>query len=125
MTGNGRMHAWMAALTETGTGVLMVLGLLTPFAAAGMTGIMFVAFWTHRTKWFVFKEGVEYNVVVVAVVATIATLSAGRWSLDHAFGIDDNLAGWTGMLIAVLLGIGGGALQLAAFYRPQPKEATA
>src|SRR6478735_2775745 len=79
MTGNGRAHAWMAALTETGTGVLMVLGLLTPFAAAGITGIMFVAFWTHKTKWFVFKEGVEYNVVVAVVVAVIATFGGGEW----------------------------------------------
>ena len=120
------MHAWMAALTETGTGVLMVLGLLTPFAAAGITGIMFVAFWTHRTKWFVFKEGVEYNVVVAVVVAAIATFSAGEWSLDHAIGwIADDLAGWTGMAISVLVGIGVAALQLAVFYRPGPKAAEA
>ena len=93
MQGNGRMHAWMAALTETGTGVLMVLGCSHPFAAAGITGIMFVAFWTHRTKWFVFKEGVEYNVVVAVVVAAIATFSGGEWSLDHAIGLDRRAGG--------------------------------
>jgi putative oxidoreductase len=118
MTGNGRVHAWTAALTETGTGVLMVLGLITPFAAAGIIGIMFVAFWTHRTKWFVFKEGVEYNVVVAVTVTVIATFGGGEWSLDHALGWMDGFSGWTGMLIAVLLGIGGAALQLAVFYRP-------
>ena len=40
MTGDGKMHAWAAAVTEMGSGVLLVLGLLTPFAAAGLVGVM-------------------------------------------------------------------------------------
>ena len=38
----GMLHAWAAAITEMGTGVMIMLGLLTPFAAAGMVGVMVV-----------------------------------------------------------------------------------
>src|SRR5947209_14750444 len=46
----GVVHAWVASLTEVGAGVLLVLGLLTPVAAAGVTGTMLVAWIPHRLK---------------------------------------------------------------------------
>ena len=55
---------FMSTATEIGVGVLMVAGLLTGFAAAGIIGIMFLAFWTvHRAAGFFItsfmKEGIE------------------------------------------------------------------
>lgn len=118
----GKVNAWAAALTETTTGVLMTLGLLTPFAGAGMVGVMLVAWFTHRGEFFVFKDGWEYNFVIAAVAVGIATLGAGGWSLDGLLGIDDDLAGWLGFAIAAGLGIAAGLATLAAFYRPDPQS---
>src|SRR5579859_4520613 len=37
-----RVHAYVATLTEIGSGVLLLLGLLVPLAAAGVLGTMLV-----------------------------------------------------------------------------------
>ena len=39
----GILHAWIASLTELGAGALLMLGLLTPLAGAGVVGMMLVA----------------------------------------------------------------------------------
>ena len=57
----------------------------------------------------------------------IATVGVGRISLDYALfrttGLYDYLHGWWGLVIAVVLGLGGGIGQLAIFYRP-PRQAS-
>lgn len=116
----GRVNAWAAALTETTSGVLMTLGLLTPFAAAGMVGVMVVAWFTHRGVFFVFKDGWEYNFVIGAVAVAVGTLGPGAWSLDDLLGIADDLNGWLGFGIAAGLGIVAGLGTIAVFYRPDP-----
>src|ERR1700681_1622968 len=51
----GRRRALMAGLAETGGGLLLALGLLTPFAAAVVFGVMLVAaFSVHIKKGFRF-----------------------------------------------------------------------
>ena len=45
-----KANAWIAALTEIGSGALLALGLLTPLAAAGMVAIMVVALITTHIK---------------------------------------------------------------------------
>jgi putative oxidoreductase len=118
------IHAWMASVTEIGAGVLLVLGLLTPLAAAGVVGVMLVA-WiaNHRGNgFFIFRpgEGWEYVMVLTVVGLVIAALGPGRWSLDNVLGIDDDLAGLTGLAIAAVAGGGGAALLLALTWRPRP-----
>ena len=44
----GILHAWMASLVEIGAGGLLVLGLLTPLAGAGVVGVMLVAWITNH-----------------------------------------------------------------------------
>src|ERR1039458_2542347 len=58
----GRMHAWTASLTEVGSGALLVAGLLTPMAAAGVVGVMLVAWITNHAKngFFIFRPGEGY-----------------------------------------------------------------
>ncbi len=113
-------QARLAAATEWGAGLLFAVGLLTPFAAAGMIGLMLVAIYTSHLKngFFVFKQGQgwEYCASIAAVALAVATVGAGEWSLDEAF--DLHFEDWTGALIALVLGVGGGVAQLAAFYRP-------
>ena len=49
----------LAASTEIGAGLLFAAGLLTPFAAAGMIGVMVVAGWSahRRNGFFIFPRG--------------------------------------------------------------------
>jgi putative oxidoreductase len=116
----GRLHAQLASGTEMLTGVMLAIGLLTPFASAGIIGVMVVAGWVvHRSNgFFIVKDGWEYTFIVGLMALLVAGLGPGRWSVDHALGIVDDLQGWVGLAIALVLGIGGGAAQLAAFYRP-------
>ena len=121
----GKVHAALAACTEMGVGALLVVGLVTPVAAAGLIGLMVVAFWTvHRDKGFMITgEGWEYVALIAVMGLVCAMLGPGRISLDAALDIADNLDGWTGMWIALLLGLGAGIAQLLLFFRPlQPAD---
>ena len=117
------VQARLAASTEMGAGVLFALGLLTPFAAAGMIGVMVVATWAaHRHNgFFIFREGQgwEYTVSIAVVAWSVATIGPGEASVDHAIGLDWTAwDGWVGAVIAGVLGVGGGIAQLALCYRP-------
>ncbi len=118
----GRLHANLASTTEMATGVMLALGLLTPLAAAGIVGVMVVAGWTvHRANgFFIVKDGWEYTFVVALMAVAIAGLGPGEWSLDEALGLVDDWNGFTGLAVALILGIAGGIGQLAAFFRPPP-----
>ncbi len=118
----GVLHAWMASIVEIVAGVLLIVGLLTPLAAAGVVGVMVVAWITnHRTNgFFIFRPGEGWEYVMNLTVAGIAlsALGAGELSLDHVLEID--LAGSTGLLIGLVAGVGGGVALLAGFWRPAP-----
>ena len=116
----GKVHATLAAGTEMGVGVLLVLGLLTQLAAAGLIALMVVAFWTvHRDKGFMITgEGWEYVALIAAMSLVTAILGPGRISLDYELDIAHRLDGTTGLGIALLLGVGAGAAQLLLFFRP-------
>lgn len=124
----GRLHAWAAACTEMGAGALLAVGLLTPFAAAGLIGIMVVASRTdHRGAFFMFKNGWEYVMILGFLAWGIAALGPGRYSLDDVLGIADDLTrDWRGAVIAAVLGLGAGVLMLLVFHRPPaPDDASA
>jgi putative oxidoreductase len=118
-----KLHAWLASVTEIGGGFALIVGLLTPFAAAGVVGVMFVA-WAinHRGNgFFIFHpgEGWEYVMTLGIVGLAIGAIGPGTWSLDEAIGLSNDLTGTTGLLIAAVGGIGGGAALLAACWRPE------
>jgi putative oxidoreductase len=103
----GRLHAWMAGGTEFLGGLLIALGLGTPFAAAALIGVMTAAVLTvHlRNGFFVSANGYEYNLVLAATVFTLAGIGAGNWSLDAALDLNLAGAGWAlGALAAGVLG---------------------
>src|SRR5207248_11053241 len=87
----GVLHAWLASLPELGAGALLVVGLLTPLAGAGVVGVMAVAWITnHRGNgFFIFRpgEGWEYVMTLTATGLALGALGAGRRSLDRAIGI--------------------------------------
>lgn len=123
----GMFHARIAATTEMAAGLGLAVGLLTPIPAAGFVALMFVAAWTvHKANgFFIVKEGWEYNLVLAASAVGIATIGAGKLSLDHVLfsgsSVYEYLHGWWGLLIALVLGLAGGIGQLAIFYRPPAK----
>jgi putative oxidoreductase len=112
------LHARVAAVTEIGAGVAMTLGLLTGLVSAAFVGLMVVAARTdHRGKgYFVFKGGWEYVALVAMVAVGLAATGPGRWSLDHAFGLDVAGAWWA--VVAAVLGVGAALGMLAVAYRP-------
>src|SRR3954469_6099811 len=85
----GWLHAWTASLTELGSGVLLLLGLATPLACAGVVGTMLVALITNHLKngFFIFRPGEGYEYVMSLTLAAIglAGVGPGEWSLDNAF----------------------------------------
>jgi putative oxidoreductase len=108
------MHGWLNSMrfrggwlpvllivtAELGGGIALALGLLTPLAALGVVTAMMVAVWTvHKAKGFWNGNGgYEFNLLIVAAGAALAGTGPGRFSLDRAFGWDDNLSGvWWGV----------------------------
>jgi putative oxidoreductase len=103
----GKLHAWAGGTAEFLGGLLIALGLVTPFAAAALIAVMTVAVLTvHlRNGFFVSNSGYEYNLVLAAAVFALAGVGAGEWSLDNALGMDLAGTGWAlGALGAGVLG---------------------
>lgn len=124
MKPNGTVHAYMASLTEMGTGVLLLVGLLSPLAAAGLMSTMLVAGWTvHRKAFLITKNGYEHVLQLAAAAFAIGALGPGTWSLDEVFGLNETFYdGWLGFGLTVGIGIGAGLLLLLACYRPPAKQ---
>jgi putative oxidoreductase len=120
----GIVHAWLASITELVCGPLLILGLLTPLAAAGVVGVMLVALSTNHWKngFFIFRPGEGYEYVMNLGVAALALAGtgAGQWSIDYALELD--IAGLKGFVVVGVLGVGGALLLLAVAWRPPRKE---
>ena len=125
----GQFHAWNVTLTEVGVGVLLIAGLLTPLAYGGLCALMLVALFTNHLKqgfWInQSPEGWEYVGTVAALSIALGTLGPGLWSLDHVFGLDFPFQNGTALLISALLGLGGTAVFLLAFWRRPAKDESA
>ena len=117
----GRLHAALAAGSEVAAGLALAAGFLTAPAAAGLVGLMAVAFWVaHRGKgFFVMNDGWEYTAVLATVAVVIAMLGPGDLSLDAAAGIAEVMDGWVGLAVSLGGGLVAAALLLAVFYRPR------
>ena len=120
---------WFASTaTEIGVGVLLIIGLATSLAAAGLVAVMTVAFWTvHRSVgfWVTARpdEGWEYVLVLGTVGAAIAIGGPGEFSIDAMLGIEDLLNGWAGAAL-VAGGVVAAAAQIAIFFRPNEAAGT-
>jgi putative oxidoreductase len=122
---NAAMSARLSAFGELMIGAGMLTGLLVPVAAAALVATMLVAFWSiHRfAGFFVFHrpdEGYEYVVTLSLAGLVLAVTDGGAISLDHLFGLDESLGGWTGAWIWAA-GLAAGAGQLALFWRKPGK----
>jgi putative oxidoreductase len=102
----------MAGLAETGGGLLLALGLLTPFAAAVVFGVMLVAaFSVHMKKgFFITGGGYEYTLVLGVAALTLAFTGPGSLSVDALLRYNDSGASWG--TAAFVIGVLGGIVQL-------------
>ncbi|HUP87194.1 MAG TPA: DoxX family protein [Acidimicrobiales bacterium] len=108
-----RRQALMAGGTELLGGLALACGLMTPFAAAGIIGVMAVAGVAgHGGKgFFITRGGWEYCVVLAGAAAVLAFTGPGDFSIDHLIGFDGGGNLWG--LFAVALGVAGAAGQMA------------
>ena len=119
---HGRMNAYLAATTEISAGLLFALGALTPLAAMGMFAMMCVAGYTAHWRlgkgFMSVNDGIELNFVYGVVAAGVATIGAGRYSVDYSLELIEQFDGWTGLVIAAGGGVIAALAQMAIFYRP-------
>ena len=109
---NANLLTYLVAGAQIASGVLLVLGLFTPLAAAValafLTNSVLATFTAQREDGglFVFGSAAEYLLVLCAITATIILAGPGRYGFDGG-------RGWArrpfiGSFLALVLGIGGG-----------------
>ena len=112
------VQARMSAVTEIGAGSLLLVGLLTPLAAAAIIATMTVAAGSiHRFNgFFIFRkgEGWEYVNMLSWVAFVIAWTGGGRYALDRTLGINFGEV-WSPLI--GLAGLAAGVGQLILFWR--------
>lgn len=119
----GEALTYGVAGAQIGAGVLLVLGLFTPLAAAGalayLINVLLVGISTNDGALpFFLPEGYEFEVTLTVVAAAIALTGPGRYGLDAG-------RGWArrpfiGSFMAVLLGIGVGIAIWVLFNGTNP-----
>jgi putative oxidoreductase len=119
-----RRQALAAGVTETAGGALLILGALTPLAAAALSGTMFTAIrkvhfqkglWNTGGGW-------EYNATLIAALAALVQCGPGGLSVDRALGIEKRGSGWA--LAAIAAGAAGSAAVIKAggAQAPEPES---
>lgn len=78
-----KVSAWLAAVAETGGGLLVMVGLLPRIGALAIAGVMFVAIAkVHlRNGFFLQNNGYEFALNLLAMALAIVLAGAGRYSL--------------------------------------------
>jgi putative oxidoreductase len=108
----GRRNAIAAGAAESVGGAALAIGLATPLAGAALIGTMITAIRTVHLKngpW-ASNGGYEYNLVLIAAVATLVETGPGPLSVDCARGKLHQGALWA--LAAVAAGAVGSSVAL-------------
>ena len=121
--------AWLAIFSEFGGGVLALLGLLTPLAAALIISVMLVAIRTVHFKngWLNGNRGVEFNLSLIALALVLVLLGGGALSVDHLLGLAvsiDHMPVYVPVLLALVMlgGLGTTELSKAMNHGGHPAE---
>lgn len=103
----GQAMAVVAGLIETFGGLALVLGLLTPLAAAAIVGDMLNAVSVKIGGGFFAPSGAEYELLLTVAAASIAFTGPGRYAVDRFLPVLRNHRLAYGLLtVAVALIVG-------------------
>ena len=121
----GRRHALLAGLAETAGGLLLALGLFTPFGSAAIISVMLVAAVTiHIQKgFFAHHSGYEYNLVLAVAALALAFTGPGSLSIEALLNYRESGSLWG--FAALLAGVLGGVTSLAQRKPTATESATA
>ena len=110
---NGRVAAVAAGLAETAGGLLLILGFLTPLAAAAIIGVMLNAIATVHLRGGLWNTngGIELPLMYAVMAGTLAFTGPGAFSVDSWF--DLSMAGIPYGIGAALIGVLAGVAALA------------
>ncbi len=75
--------AWVTGITEFTGGLFLVLGLITPLAAAGIVGLMINTVTLHWNGGFFAPKGFEYDLVLGGMALCVLAAGPGRFALDN------------------------------------------
>ncbi|WP_336087862.1 DoxX family protein [Nocardia sp. SSK8] len=106
----GEIFGTLAGLTEFAGGLALLLGLLTPLAAAAVLGTMVNAINVTFSGGLLTGQGYEMALLFAIPAITLAFTGPGRLSLDHGRPWARQGVVWGAG--AVALGIGSGLLTL-------------
>jgi putative oxidoreductase len=118
----GVPFAAAAGLSEFAGGILLAIGLFTPFGSAAVLAAMLVAIVSvHlKNKFFAMTNGIEFPFLYAAAAVSLALTGAGAFSLDAAIGLgflnDAYVVG--GILLLAIL---SAAITLGLRRSPQPQ----
>jgi putative oxidoreductase len=116
-----RSNSLAAGVAEAGCGALLVVGLGTPVAAAGLIGVMTTAIRKVHAKngpWNS-NRGWEYNAVIIAALTALVDSGPGSQSLDAARGRVRSGSGWA--LGALAAGVAASTLAIEIGHRNAPR----
>jgi putative oxidoreductase len=113
------LQARTSAAVEISAGAALLTGAATPAAAAAVIGTMAVAGRAVHLKngYFIVDEDYECVLSLAAAAAATAALGPGPVSVDSLLRAD-RFSGARAALLAVGIGVGAAAAQLALFWRP-------
>jgi putative oxidoreductase len=121
----GVAFAAAAGLSEVGGGVLLTLGLFTPFGAGAVLAAMVVAIVSVHLKngFFAMSNGIELPFLYAAAALGLAFSGAGAFSLDALLGL--TFLGEPSYVEGILVLAGLGAAATLAVRRQDHKQASA
>jgi putative oxidoreductase len=104
----GKHFAFLGGVAEAGGGLLLLLGFLTPLAAAAIIAMMInaiLAVHLENGAWAQ-NNGFEYPLVLAVVAAAVAVAGAGAYSIDAELGWDlSGIWGAAGAAAGVVAGL--------------------
>lgn len=110
--------SWVTGITELVAGGFVVLGVLTPLAAAGLVGIMInVVLLRAGAGFFAASGGVELEVVLGLAAAAIVLTGPGHIALDNGRTWHRRPAPWG--VLALIIGVAAAVL-VYIFLRTPP-----
>ena len=98
-----RRNAIAAGATEATGGLMLLAGLATPAAAAGLIGVMSTAIRTVHLPKGVWNSGggYEYNLTLIAAMLALVETGPGDLSLDHLLKLEKRGPAWALAALAV------------------------